>query len=150
MGAAAAAVDQEEQLVAFRLAGETYGIPISVVQEIIRPTDITQVPRTNEYVRGVINLRGKVVPVIDLRLRLGLPATEETRSTRIVVVGVEQGVVGMIVDAVSEVLRLSASQIEPPSDLVTNVEAALVRGVGKVDENLVVLLDIHKALRIEE
>ena len=146
--AAAAALVSEEQFVAFRLAGETYGIPISVVHEIIRPTEITDVPRTESHVRGVINLRGKVIPVIDLRQRLGLPPADETRTSRIVVVEVEQGVIGMVVDAVSEVVRLSSADVEPPSELVTTVEADLVRGVGKRDQDLVILLDIKKTLQI--
>jgi len=146
LAAAVQALEQEEQLVAFRLAGETYGIPITLVHEIIRPCEITRIPRTDEYVRGVVNLRGKIVPVIDLRTRLMLPCTAETGSTRIVVVEVEQGVVGMIVDAVSEVLRLPVSQIEPPSELVADVEADLIRGVGKREDGLVILLDIEKAL----
>jgi purine-binding chemotaxis protein CheW len=143
-----AVLEQEEQLVAFRLGGETYGIPISLVHEIIRCSEITQVPRTAEYVRGVINLRGKVVPVLDLRLRLGLPPIEETRTTRIVVVEVENGIIGMIVDAVSEVLRLPLSQIEPPSELVASIETDLIRGVGKRDQDLVILLDIYKTLKV--
>jgi purine-binding chemotaxis protein CheW len=143
-----AVLEQEEQLVAFRLGGETYGIPISLVHEIIRSSEITQVPRTAEYVRGVINLRGKVVPVLDLRLRLGLPPIEETRTTRIVVVEVENGIIGMIVDAVSEVLRLPISQIEPPSELVASIETDLIRGVGKRDQDLVILLDIYKTLKV--
>lgn len=142
------AVEQEEQLVAFRLAGETYGVPISLVQEIIRSCEITAIPRTPEYVRGVVNLRGKIVPVIDLRRRLGLPPADETAATRIVVVEVETGTVGMIVDGVSEVLRLSSKQIEPPSDLVADVDTDLIRGVGKRDAGLVILLDIEKTLRM--
>lgn len=142
-----AVVEQEEQMVAFRLAGETYGIPIALVHEIIRPCEITDIPRTADYVLGVINLRGKIVPVIDLRRRLALPPTEETRATRIVVVEVEQGIVGMMVDAVTEVLRLPLSQIEPPSDLVGNVETDLVRGVGKREDGLIILLDIPKTLQ---
>lgn len=144
--AAAPALEQEEQLVAFRLAGETYGIPITLVHEIIRSCEVTALPCTAEHVRGLINLRGKVVPVIDLRRRLGLPTTEETRATRIIVVELPEGVVGMIVDAVSEVLRLPASQIEPPSELVGNLDTNLIRGVGKRANELIVLLDIQKIL----
>lgn len=141
--------EHEEQLVAFRLAGETYGVPIALVHEIIRSCEITAIPRTPEYVRGVVNLRGKIVPVIDLRRRLGLPPEEETGATRIVVVEVETGIVGMIVDGVSEVLRLTSGQIEPPSDLVADVDTDLVRGVGKRDSGLVILLDIEKTLRLK-
>jgi purine-binding chemotaxis protein CheW len=145
-----ATLEQEEQLVAFRLAGETYGIPIMLVHEIIRPCEITRIPRSPEYVRGVVNLRGKIVPVIDLRRRLALPTAEETGSTRIVVVEIEQGIVGMIVDGVSQVIRLPAAQIEPPSDLVADVETELVLGVGKLGDDLVILLDIPKTLHMDE
>lgn len=144
--AAAPALGQEEQLVAFRLAGETYGVPITLVHEIIRPCEVTAVPRTAEHVRGIINLRGKVVPVIDLRRRLGLPTAEERRATRIIVVELPEGVVGMIVDAVSAVLRLPASQIEPPSELVADLDTELIRGIGKHADELIVLLDIQKIL----
>jgi purine-binding chemotaxis protein CheW len=143
-------VEQEEQLVAFRLAGETYGIPIMLVHEIIRPCEITRIPRSPEYVRGVVNLRGKIVPVIDLRRRLALPIVEETGSTRIIVVEIEQGIVGMIVDGVSQVIRLPAAQIEPPSDLVADVETELVLGVGKLGDELVILLDIPKTLHMDD
>ncbi|HXG24639.1 MAG TPA: chemotaxis protein CheW [Chthonomonadales bacterium] len=144
--AVAPALEQEEQIVAFRLAGETYGIPISLVHEIIRSCEVTAVPCTAEHVRGVINLRGKVVPVIDLRRRLGLPSAEETRTTRIIVVELPEGVLGMIVDAVSAVLRLPESQIEPPSELVAELDTDLIRGVGKNADELIVLLDIQKIL----
>jgi len=148
--ATATTIEHEEQLVAFQLAGETYAIPIHHVHEIIRPCEVTAVPRTAEHLRGVINLRGKVIPVIDLRSRLGLPAIEETRATRIMVVELPEGVVGMIVDAVSEVLRLATSQIEPPSELVAGLDTDLVRGVGKHADKLIVLLDIQKILRIHQ
>jgi purine-binding chemotaxis protein CheW len=144
-----ATLEQEEQLVAFRLAGETYGIPIMLVHEIIRPCEITCIPRSPEYVRGVVNLRGKIVPVIDLRRRLALAPAEESSSTRIVVVEIEQGIVGMIVDGVSQVIRLPAASIEPPSTLVADVEADLVIGVGKLNDELIILLDIPKTLKIE-
>ncbi len=147
---ATATLEQEEQLVAFHLAGETYGIPIMLVHEIIRPCEITRIPRSPEYVRGVVNLRGKIVPVIDLRRRLSLPTAEETGSTRIVVVEIEQGVVGMIVDGVSQVIRLPAAQIETPSELVADVEADLILGVGKLADELVILLDIPRTLQVDE
>jgi len=140
---------QEEQLVTFRLADETYGIPIVFIQEIIRFREITRIPRTTDYIRGVVNLRGKIVPVIDLRRRLGLPPAEETSAARIIVVQVEKNVVGLIVDAVTEVLRLPAAQIEPPSDLVADIEADFVRGVGKQDQQLVILLDAGKVTQTE-
>ncbi len=142
-------MEQEEQFVVFRLAGEIYGIPITLVHEIIRYREITRIPRSAEYVRGVLNLRGQIVPVIDLRKRLGLPSAEETNSSRIVVTEVEENIVGMIVDAVTEVLRLPFSRIEPPSDLIVDVEYDLIKGVGKKDDQLVILLDVSKTVHLE-
>src|SRR5438552_3865976 len=114
---ATATLQQEEQFVAFRLAGETYGIPITLVHEIIRTCEITRIPRSLPHVRGVVNLRGSVVPVIDLRMRLNLPPSEEAPESRIIVVEVESGVVGMIVDGVSQVIRIPSDQIEQPAEL---------------------------------
>jgi purine-binding chemotaxis protein CheW len=144
-----AVLEKEEQLVAFQLAGETYGIPIALVQEIIRFCEITQIPRTSPAVRGVVNLRGKIVPVIDLRMRFGLPTIEESSSTRIVVVESEPHVVGLIVDAVTQVLRLSAAQIEPPSELVADIQADFIHAVGKMESGLVILLNVSKILQTE-
>ncbi len=137
---------QEEQLVVFEVANEICGVDISTVQEIIRIQPITEVPKAPEFVEGIINLRGKVIPVIDLRERFGFEKTEETKSTRIVVVEVGDDTVGMIVDAVTEVLRLPTSAIEPPSPVVENVDSEYLRGIGKVDERLIILLDLEKIL----
>lgn len=145
---AVANLQQEEQFVAFRLAGETYGIPIMLVHEIIRSCEITRIPRSQPHVRGVVNLRGNVVPVIDLRLRLGLPASTEGPESRIVVVEVDTAVIGMIVDGVSQVIRIPTDNIESPSELIADVETDLVTGVGKLDDDLVILLDIQRTLRL--
>ncbi len=136
----------EEQLVVFTLADETYGIDISTVNEIIRMQAITEVPRTPDFVEGVINLRGRIVPVIDLRKRFTLVASEETQASRIMVVELEGLIVGMIVDSVSEVLRLPTNSIEPTPPMVSGVDAAYLRGVGKWDDQLIILLDINKVL----
>ena len=136
----------EEQLVVFTLANETYGIAISTVNEIIRMQAITEVPRTPDFVEGVINLRGRIVPVIDLRKRFSLEAGEETQASRIMVVEIQGLTVGMIVDSVSEVLRLPSDSIEPTPPMVAGVEAAYLKGVGKWDDRLIILLDIEKVL----
>ncbi len=136
----------EEQLVVFQLAGETYGVDISSVHEIIRMQAITEVPRTPEFVEGVINLRGRIVPVIDLHKRFGLPAEEQTQNSRIMVVEVNGVTVGMIVDSVSEVLRLPKANIEPPPPVLSGVDVAYLRGVGKWQEQLIILLDLDKVL----
>lgn len=141
---------REEQLVIFTLANETYGIAISAVNEIIRMQAITEVPRTPDFVEGVINLRGRIVPVIDLRKRFRLEVAEQTQASRIMVVEMQDLVVGMIVDSVTEVLRLPSDSIEPTPPMVSGVDAAYLRGVGKRDDRLIILLDIDKVLYTKE
>lgn len=138
--------DRSEQLVVFDLADEFYGVDIGAVNTIIRMQDITKIPRTPEFVEGVINLRGSIVPVIDLRKRFSLPVSDATKSSRIVVVEAGGQMIGMVVDAVAETLRLSADMIEPPSPIVVNVDSAYVRGVGKQENRLVILIDLEKVL----
>lgn len=134
------------QLVTFRLGNEEFSLDILRVQEIIRHMDLTRVPRTPEFVEGVINLRGRVIPVLDLRKRFGLPADEKTNETRIIVVDVDNRTVGLKVDAVSEVLRLPADTVEPPPAIVTGAESDYIKGVGKLDGRLLILLDVEKIL----
>jgi len=134
------------QLVTFRLGKEEFSMDILKVQEIIRHMDLTRVPRTPDFVDGVINLRGRVIPVLDLRKRFGLPADERTNDTRIIVVDVDNRTVGLKVDAVSEVLRLPADTVEPPPSLVTGIESDYIKGVGKLDGRLIILLDVAKIL----
>lgn len=135
----------EEQLVVFELGAESYGLQIDVVREIITLQPVTRVPQTPEFVEGVINLRGRVIPVMDLRKRLGLAEADRGRMTRIMVVEGEGGTVGMVVDAVSEVLTVAGDQIEPPSPYV-GMDIDHVRGVAKVGERLVILLDLGRLL----
>ena len=141
---------RELQLVAFRLGNETYAVDIQQVQEIIRMQHITKVPGAPSFVEGVINLRGRVIPVIDLRRRLGLPQGEQTGETRIVVVEVPPHRVGMVVDAVEEVFRIQEEEIEPPSPLVASIEEKYVRGVGKSGDRLIILLRLEEILKREE
>ena len=145
-----AVVESEEQLVVFELANEVYGVDIGRVQEIIRMTTITRLPRAPEFVEGVINLRGKVIPVVDLKKRFGLRDSEEGRSSRIVVVDVGQQTLGMVVDGVSEVLRVTKGAIEPPSPVVTTIESDYIRGIAKLEGRLIILLDLDKVLSWEE
>ena len=140
----------EDQLVVFMLAKEHYGMRIAVVESIIKMQPITAVPRAPVFVDGVTNLRGRVLPVIDLRKRFGLPAEESTKDTRIVVVEMNGTLVGMIVDAVSEVLRVPVESVEPPSPIVTTVDSAFITGIAKVGERLIILLDLEKVLSPEE
>lgn len=140
----------EEQLVVFELAGESYGVDIGAVNTIIRMQEITEIPRSPEFVEGVINLRGSIIPVIDLRKRFGLPGGEETKASRIVVVEASSQMIGMVVDAVAETLRLPQDAIEPPSPVVTTVDSEYVRGVGKLENRLVILLELDKVLSEKE
>jgi len=142
--------DQWEQLVVFRLASEFYGVDISAVNTIIRMQEITEIPQTPTFVEGVINLRGSIIPVIDLRKRFGLPVGETTKSSRIVVVEGAGQLIGMVVDAVAETLRLSSDAIEPPSPVIASVDAEYLRGVGKQENRLVILLDLDRVLTSRE
>lgn len=138
------------QLVTFRLGKEEFSMDILKVQEIIRIMDLTRVPRTPDFIEGVINLRGRVTPVLDLRKRFGLPADEKTNETRIIVVDIDNRTVGLKVDAVSEVLRLPADTVEPPPSLITGAESDYIKGVGKLDGRLIILLDVSKILSRSE
>lgn len=138
------------QLVTFRLGNEEFSLDILRVQEIIRHMELTRVPRTPDFVEGVINLRGRVIPVLDLRKRFGLPECEKTHETRIIVVDVDDKTVGFKVDAVSEVLRIPADTVEPPPSLVTTIESDYIKGVGKLDGRLLILLDVAKILSRSE
>lgn len=146
MSTATMAATAERQVVAFRLGEETYAIDISYIHEIIRMRTITFVPRAPHYMRGVINLRGRIVPVMDLSARLGLPTHEETPQSRIIVVEIGSESIGMIVDAVSEVLRLPEEQIEPPTQMAGSESANYISGLGKVNDRLVLLLDVEKVV----
>lgn len=138
------------QLVSFNLGSEEFGVDILMVQEINRMLDITKVPKSPDFVEGVINLRGRVIPIINLRKRFGLPGKDNDKQTRIVVVTIEGKILGLVVDAVSEVLRLPADTIEPPPPMVSGVEAEYINGVGKLDDKLLILLDLNKILTKKE
>jgi len=134
------------QIVSFRLANEEYGVDIMRVQEIILMGKITKMPEVPDYICGLINLRGHVIPIVDLRKRFGLPAQENTEHTRTIVVNVHDRTIGIVVDAVSEVLRISAEQIEPPPSSVSGVDHNYIRGLVKFDEKLLILLNIEEIL----
>lgn len=140
----------ELQLVLFDLASEHYAVSSQCVREIIRMQSITRVPGALEFVEGVTNLRGKVVPVIDLRKRLALPAGDETKDMRIVVLEVGSEYVGLIVDGVSEVLRVPYSLIEPPSEVVHGPDTDYILGIAKLESKLVILLDADRLLSMDE
>jgi len=150
-----ASLNDNFQYLTFRLDAEAYGIDVSQVREVLDVINITRVPRTPDYMLGVINLRGSVVPVVDLRQRFGMPAIDQTRDTCIIVIEVKFGaeliVVGVLTDAVEEVLDINAGQVEPPPRLGAAVEVEFIRGMGKVnDESFVMLLDIDRIFSAEE
>jgi len=138
------------QLVSFKIGDEEYGVDILEVQEINRMTEITRVPRSPGFVEGVINLRGKVIPIIDLRKRFRMEPKERDKDSRIVVVSIDGQVMGMIVDAVLEVLRLQTDTIEPPPDIATTVDSAYIQGVAKLDDRLLILIDLTRVFSESE
>jgi purine-binding chemotaxis protein CheW len=140
----------EYQLVVFELLHEQYGVDISTVEGIIKMQAITKMPQAPSFVEGITNMRGMVMPVIDLRKRFGLATKEVDKDTRIVVVFMDDKKIGMIVDAVSEVLRVSDEIIEPPPPMVTTVNSAFIKGIAKLDDRLVILLDLDRVLTVEE
>jgi len=138
------------QFVSFVVAGEEFGVNILTVQEIIRPIDITRVPHAPPFVEGVVNLRGRILPVIDLRTRFGFPERAQNDDTRIIVVEIENQVVGFVTDAVREVLRVEESTIEPAPDLAVGIDAHYLRGVAKLEDRLLILLDLESMLSSDE
>jgi purine-binding chemotaxis protein CheW len=140
----------ELQLVSFNIGTEEFGVEILKVQEINRMVEITKVPQAPHYVEGVINLRGKVIPIIDLRKRFNLDVKEYDKNTRIVVVDISGSIMGMIVDAVSEVLRLPSSTIEPPPEIVTGLNAEYIKGVAKLEDRLLIFLDLSRVIDATE
>lgn len=150
----------ENQLVVFTLSNEDYGVDIAAVEGIIKMQAITAVPHAPSFVEGITNLRGEVLPVIDLRKRFGLAQADTTKETRIVHVEIDGTRVGMVVDAVTEVMSVSDEDIEPPSPLITTAggDAAglaagrnvFITGIAKVDERLIILLDLAQVFSTEE
>ena len=139
------------QLVIFQLGGEEFGVEIMQVQEIIRMPEITRIPQSPEYVEGVINLRGKIIVVINLDTRFDLNSKELDDDSRIIIVEVGENVVGMVVDSVSEVLRLSTSSVEAAPEIISSkIKADYLKGVGKLDDRLLILLDLERVLSEEE
>jgi purine-binding chemotaxis protein CheW len=142
--------NSERQLVVFRLAQDVYGLEIQGVREIIRMQEITRVPNAPEFIEGVINLRGRICPVMDLRKRFGVAVTDVTTESRIVVVEIAGEDVGMIVDAVTEVLRVAGDRIQPPSSVVTTRETRVVEGIVNLDNRLIILVDLDTLLSAED
>ena len=138
------------QVVSFKLATEEYGVDISQVQEIIRMVEITHVPRAPRFMEGVINLRGQLIPIIDLRTRFGMPRAEQTKSTRIVVTEIGSKRVGIVVDSVSEVLNLPIENVEAAPEMIAGVGTEYIQGVGKMAERLIIMLDLTMVISVDE
>ena len=138
------------QLVSFHIGEEEFGVDILKVQEINRMVEVTKVPNSPDYVDGIINLRGKVIPIIDLRRRLGMPAKSYDKDTRIVVVEMDGKIIGFVVDSVSEVLRISKSIVEPPPKMVGSIDSEFITAIGKLEDRLLILLDLESILSSKE
>jgi purine-binding chemotaxis protein CheW len=139
-----------EQFVTFLLAGEEYGVDIMKVQEIIGYKGFTKIPNVTEFIKGVLNLRGAVVPVIDLRLKFGMEEREYDKFTVIMIAEVAGKTMGIIVDAVSDVVSLSAEDIQPKPDFSAEIDTSFINGMGKKEDKFIILLDIDKVLSDEE
>lgn len=138
------------QLVTFMVNSEEFAISILSVQEINRMMQITRVPQSPSFIEGVINLRGKIIPVMDLRKRFGIEALEDSSDARIIVVEVASRVIGFTVDRVNEVLRIDSSIVEPPPSMVSGIDSDYVEGVGKLDDRLLILLNLERLFSDED
>ena len=138
------------QLVTFSIGSEEFGVDILKVIEIIRTLEITKVPKAPAFVEGVINLRGLVIPIIDLRRRFGLAEKAGDSDTRIIVIEINGMSVGFVVDSVSEVLRIPANTVEPAPPVVAGVDSDYISGVGKLEDRLLILLDLDKLLSADD
>jgi purine-binding chemotaxis protein CheW len=138
------------QLVSFQIGREEYGVDISQVQEIIRLVEITHVPRAPRFIEGVINLRGQLIPILDLRTRFDMPRVEPTKNTRIVVTEIANKRIGIVVDSVSEVLNIPVENVERTPEIVAGVGTEYIRSVGKLGDRLIIMLDLAMVVSGEE
>jgi purine-binding chemotaxis protein CheW len=142
--------DELLQLVSFNIGSQEFGVDVSKVQEINRIVEITKVPQAPHYVEGVINLQGKLIPIIDLRKRFNLEPKEYDKNTRIIMVDIEGNVVGIVVDSVTEVLRLPSNTIEPTHEITSGINSEYIKGVAKVEDRPLILLDLSKVIDMSE
>jgi purine-binding chemotaxis protein CheW len=140
-------IEKDLQIVGFRIGRETFGLPIAAVREIVRVPEITSVPNAPDFIEGVINLRGRIIPVVDLRKRFGEPVGPSNKKNRIVVVEVENRLLGLMVNSASEVLKIPPSEIEAPHSVFQEGDLNYITGVGKLHGRLVILLDLSKVLQ---
>lgn len=139
-------MEQVLQLVTFTLANEEYAVDILNVQEINRTIEITKVPNAPDYVEGVVNLRGRVIPVINLRKKFGLPGKNSDETTRIIIMDIQGVTNGLIVDSVSEVLRIPSDIVEPSPPVTSNASSMFIKGIAKLETRLIILIDIDKLM----
>ncbi|HEX5425450.1 MAG TPA: chemotaxis protein CheW [Candidatus Acidoferrales bacterium] len=143
-------MDKDLQVVGFRIGRETFGLPIAMVREIVRVPEITSVPNVPDYVEGVINLRGRIIPVIDLRKRFGQKTLDPDKRNRIVVVEVDTRALGLLVHSASEVLKVPPSEVESPQNVFQEGELSYVSGVAKLNGRLVILINLPRLLQAGE
>jgi purine-binding chemotaxis protein CheW len=139
-----------KQLISFTVGSEEYGLELLRVKEVIRTRQLTWLPKAPSCVKGIINLRGDVIPIVDLRDRFGLPSIEQTATTRVIVVEVEGRLVGMVVDSASQVVRVPADQFDPPPPITGEIDRGLITAIGKVGDRLVIMIDVDRILSTEE
>ncbi|MGA2544967.1 MAG: chemotaxis protein CheW [Rectinemataceae bacterium] len=145
-----AGTSEVKQLISFTVGAEEYGLELLRVKEVIRMRQITWLPKAPSCVKGIINLRGDVIPIVDLRERFGLAAQEQTAITRMIVVEVEGRMVGMVVDSASQVVRIPADQFDPPPTAMGEVSRDFITAVGKMGEKLIIMIDVDRVLSTEE
>jgi purine-binding chemotaxis protein CheW len=138
------------QLISFTVGVEEYGLELLRVKEVIRMRQITWLPKAPPCVKGIINLRGDVIPIVALRERFGLASQEQTAMTRVIVVEVEGRMVGMVVDSASQVVRVPADQFDPPPPIMGDTDRSFITAVGKLDDKLIIMIDVDKILSSEE
>jgi purine-binding chemotaxis protein CheW len=142
---------EERQIVVFRLGDEEFGVNISEVWKIIRMEQITKIPNTDIFIKGVINLRGGIVVIIDLSMKLGFPSKQDDKNTRIIVIELKDAMVGMIVDSATEMMRLSPEQVKPAPPMITQkINGDYIEGVGIIGDRLLILLDLAKTLEAKD
>lgn len=142
--------EEQLQLLTFTLGGEEYALNIMDIKEIIRPKEATEVPKTPDYILGIFSLRGTIIPIFDVNLRLGLPQGERGPQNRIVVVRYQDHFFGLHVDSVVQVLDIPLSRIEPPPEILGGVEGEFLRGIGRIEERLIILLNLGRILKLDE
>src|ERR1700722_16424735 len=143
-------MDKDLQIVGLRIGRETFGLPISMVREVVRVPEITAVPNAPAHIEGVINLRGRIIPILDLRKRFGEKDLEPNKKNRVVVVELEARAIGLIVNSASEGLRIPPSDIEPPHNIFQEGELNFITGVGKLKGRLIMMLDLNRILQSGE